>query len=182
MDAHEGGWYGRIQICKYADMQGDWDRMMKTGLATLRAKRLSVSTSQSLSLFEFNLFAILIESAPNVTSSSFIPGVQDISSSTEAFPSCLFLCDTNLAAKMSTAASAPIPVYKHSSNTDYSNSLVVLTTVILALGTIAVLAQIYARNFASKVPFGFDDALAYIAWVCGLSSYVKVVTNQLIGK
>lgn len=35
----------------------------------------------------------------------------------------------------------------------------------LVLATLTVLAQIYARNFAQKMNFWYDDALVYIAWV-----------------
>jgi hypothetical protein len=69
------------------------------------------------------------------------------------------------------------PAYSHASDTDYSGSLTNLTTVILVLATVTLLGQIYARNFAQKVQFGFDDALLYIAWVCGLSFADKAITN-----
>jgi len=68
---------------------------------------------------------------------------------------------------VTTDSSTPAtPAYKYASpETDYSPSYRNITTVMLVLATLTVLAQIYARNFAQKMNFWYDDALVYIAWV-----------------
>lgn len=61
-------------------------------------------------------------------------------------------------------STSPTPAYTHAADVDYSDSMRNVTTVILVLATVTLLAQIYARRVAQKVQFGFDDALLYIAW------------------
>jgi len=68
------------------------------------------------------------------------------------------------------------------SKAEYSDSLRDLTTMIVVLSTVTLLARICARNLAQKVEFGMDDLMAYIAWVRGIAFARKaIITNSRLG-
>jgi hypothetical protein len=68
---------------------------------------------------------------------------------------------------------------KHASNDDYTTSFMALTTFMLVLATLAIVARIYLRIWTTKFAFGLDDALAVVAYVCQRSILVSVFSLRI---
>ena len=73
---------------------------------------------------------------------------------------------------------------KYASSTDYTLAVIVFTSVLLVLSTLAVCARCYVRWAAKNVPLGVDNAFAVLGWVRSQRSvpllYMLLIVDSLV--